>query len=135
MSYEYRNPVLLPDGRIQCEVKFGAGHPLAELGWSEYTAVADDDPRSIGRDLFLLASSDPNLKRIAESLDEQVAQHADRVRLQRNIALANSDWTQGADVPERIKEPYAVYRKALRDLPSNSGFPLSVVWPDEPKVK
>ena len=135
MSFQYRNPVMLPDGRIQCEVKFGGDHPLAELGWSEYTAIPGDDPSSIGPELYMLASSDPNLKHLSESRGEQLEKHAKRVRLQRNVALADSDWTQGSDVPARIKEPYAVYRKALRDVPSQSGFPLSVSWPDEPKVK
>ena len=51
------------------------------------------------------------------------------VRAERNIKLANTDWSQGADVPQAIKNKYAPYRKALREVPTQSDFPNTVVWP------
>lgn len=53
-------------------------------------------------------------------------------RTQRNTKLVETDWTQAADVPQVIKDSYAPYRQALRDLPTQSGFPNQVVWPDAP---
>lgn len=55
-----------------------------------------------------------------------------RVRQQRDQLLAATDWTQAADVPQAIKDKYAAYRQALRDIPQQEGFPDNVVWPVEP---
>jgi|5_EtaG_2_1085323.scaffolds.fasta_scaffold02636_16 hypothetical protein len=56
-------------------------------------------------------------------------------RAQRNAKLKNSDWTQGADVPDNIKTPYAVYRQELRDAPVNFSTENGrIVWPTEPSI-
>lgn len=49
----------------------------------------------------------------------------------RNDLLKKSDWTQVADAPVD-QEAWAAYRQALRDLPSQEGFPNEVTWPTEP---
>ena len=54
------------------------------------------------------------------------------IREERNAKLAATDWTQAADVPQSVKDSYAPYRQALRDLPTQSGFPNEVVWPTQP---
>ena len=43
-----------------------------------------------------------------------------------------SDWTQGSDVPDAIKTPWATYRQKLRDLPANTSDPNNPSWPTEP---
>jgi|688.fasta_scaffold74048_3 hypothetical protein len=53
------------------------------------------------------------------------------VRTQRNQLLKDSDWTQVADAPVD-KEAWATYRQALRDITSQEGFPLNVVFPNPP---
>jgi hypothetical protein len=57
---------------------------------------------------------------------------AQAVRAERDGKLLMSDWTQLADVPQAVKDSYVSYRQALRDVPSQSGFPQSVVWPELP---
>jgi hypothetical protein len=57
---------------------------------------------------------------------------ADEVRAERNTKLASTDWTQAADVTQAIKDSYVSYRQELRDVPSQSGFPWTVTWPDAP---
>ena len=52
-------------------------------------------------------------------------------RLLRNQYLAQSDWTQVADAPVD-QAVWATYRQALRDVPSQPDFPLTIVWPTEP---
>jgi hypothetical protein len=59
-------------------------------------------------------------------------QAEENVRSQRNDLLTRSDWTQVADAPVD-KQAWADYRQALRDIPSQPGFPYSVVWPSEPE--
>lgn len=60
-------------------------------------------------------------------LDEQQAKS---VRDQRDQKLKDLDWTQGKDIPDAISGPAATKRQALRDVPSQSGFPWEVVWPE-----
>lgn len=57
---------------------------------------------------------------------------AAEVREERSAKLAATDWTQGVDTPQTIKDKYVSYRQALRDVPAQSGFPNNVVWPDAP---
>jgi len=56
---------------------------------------------------------------------------AAKIRTERDIKLTESDWTQVADAPVD-KAAWATYRQALRDIPSQAGFPNEVTWPVEP---
>lgn len=56
---------------------------------------------------------------------------ASEARAKRNALLAASDWTQVADSPVD-QAAWAVYRQALRDITSQSGFPLEITWPAQP---
>ena len=57
---------------------------------------------------------------------------AAQVRGQRTSLLFRSDWTQLADSPVD-KTVWATYRQALRDVPTQSGFPWAVNWPAQPE--
>lgn len=57
----------------------------------------------------------------------------DRVRLDRNRLLAETDWTQAVDVPQAVKDKWAPYRQALRDVPQQPGFPENITWPVKPE--
>lgn len=59
------------------------------------------------------------------------ADQASAVRADRNARLAACDWTQLSDAPVDDLE-WAVYRQALRDIPSQPGFPWTVDWPVAP---
>lgn len=54
------------------------------------------------------------------------------VRAQRDALLAQTDWTQAADIPQATKDRWAPYRQDLRDIPQQVGFPFNVVWPVKP---
>ena len=56
-----------------------------------------------------------------------------KVREERNEKLAATDWTQASDVPQSVKDSYAPYRQALRDVPQQAGFPSEVTWPTKPE--
>lgn len=58
--------------------------------------------------------------------------HAASVRSSRAELLAETDWTQLADVPQATKDLWAAYRQALRDVPQQAGFPENVIWPQKP---
>jgi len=59
------------------------------------------------------------------------AEQAKSVRQQRGEKLKDSDWTQVADAPVD-KAAWATYRKALRDVTGQQGFPWTVEWPVAP---
>ena len=61
--------------------------------------------------------------------NEQLASQA---RRQRDDLIINTDWTQGADIPQATKDKWATYRQALRDVPQQNTFPTSVTWPVKP---
>lgn len=60
------------------------------------------------------------------------AEHAENVRKDRNQRLSDCDWTQLSDSPVD-KTAWATYRQALRDVPTQTGFPWNVTWPNKPE--
>lgn len=54
------------------------------------------------------------------------------VRIERNLLLKQSDWTQVADAPVD-QAAWATYRQALRDVPDQEGFPFIIDWPSKPE--
>ena len=59
-----------------------------------------------------------------------VALSADEARALRDSLLAATDWTANSDVT--MSDAMREYRQALRDVPSQAGFPDSVTWPTKP---
>jgi len=68
----------------------------------------------------------------AEGIAAKDAEQAKSVREQRNQKLKDTDWTQVADAPVD-QAAWAAYRQALRDVPSQQGFPWDVQWPTQPE--
>lgn len=58
----------------------------------------------------------------------------DRVRFTRDNLLSDSDIYMISDYPisETVREQWRQYRQQLRDIPQQSGFPNSVIWPVKP---
>ena len=71
--------------------------------------------------------------RTAEDLAaRQVAANTEKaksVRASRDTMIAATDWTQCADISAAVKAQWVPYRKALRDVPQQAGFPFDVIWP------
>jgi hypothetical protein len=59
------------------------------------------------------------------------AEQAKSVRNSRTEKLKDSDWTQLAD-STADKAAWATYRQALRNVPTQAGFPWTITWPDAP---
>jgi hypothetical protein len=58
---------------------------------------------------------------------------ARRLRRLRRRKLAATDWTQGVDIAPEVREQWAAYRQALRDIPQQPGFPYDISWPEPPE--
>ena len=71
--------------------------------------------------------------KVPEPTDEEIAE---QVRLERDRRIAATDYLAMPDYPlsEEEKAAVMVYRQALRDVPSQEGFPRVVVWPEVPSV-
>jgi len=65
-------------------------------------------------------------------------EYADRdARARRQALLQDSDWTDTASAPARLGQAlydaWQTYRQALRDVPSQPGYPMNIVWPTPPQ--
>jgi len=67
----------------------------------------------------------------ATARDERQAKF---VRQTRDDKLKESDWRVIKALESNIPQDFewAAYRQALRDVPTQSGFPWAVTWPNEP---
>ena len=63
--------------------------------------------------------------------EKKFSKFAVDVREKRNNLLTESDWTQLQDssLSESDKEKWALYRKELRDITDQEGFPFDITWP------
>lgn len=119
--------------------------PLEDQDLSDFgvTTVVRTEPPEFDPDFETLVEDTPTLVEDkwqqvwnvialpAEVIQDREEQVIRSVRDERNGLLAESDWTQLPDSPVD-SEPWAVYRQALRDLPSQTGFPHDVTWPTQP---
>ena len=73
-------------------------------------------------------------KYTADEKAEMDRQAASAIRAERNTKLTECDWTQLNDTPldNPSKVAWTTYRQALRDIPTQSGFPHNVIWPVKP---
>jgi hypothetical protein len=70
-----------------------------------------------------------------DAMEAQYTSEADtrktkQVREKRDQLLKQTDWRASSDLT--LSDDWRVYRQALRDIPSQLGFPNDVVWPSEP---
>ena len=110
-EYSYRNGVEQIDGKWYSKYSVGP--------------VFTDRP----------AEGDQPAKTAAEQMAEykamKDAEQSTNVRNDRNKRLTDCDWTQLAD-STADKAAWATYRQALRDVPTQAGFPWNVQWPTQP---
>jgi hypothetical protein len=71
------------------------------------------------------------LDRDAEDITESVEDKKREVRAQRNRLLQETDFYGFSDMT--MTSEMSTYRQALRDVPSQEGFPTAVVWPTKPE--
>jgi len=62
------------------------------------------------------------------------ADQAKSVRQTRDDKLKECDWVviKNLETNSNIPGAWEVYRQALRDVPTQSGFPWTITWPDAP---
>jgi len=59
------------------------------------------------------------------------AEHAKSVRSNRDAKLSATDWRFRSDMTP--SQEWKDYCQALRDIPSQEGFPWTIIWPTQPE--
>jgi hypothetical protein len=69
-----------------------------------------------------------------EEIERPLHEASFNMRDARNSALTRCDWviTRAFEEGTPVPPAYLAYRQALRDLPSQAGFPYNYVWPEAP---
>jgi hypothetical protein len=69
-----------------------------------------------------------------EEIEQRTKDQASNIRSERNQLISECDWTQLDDSPitNAKKLEWAMYRQALRDIPSQIDFPWDITWPVKP---
>ncbi len=125
---EYRNPRFNDPDNWQINVEIN--HP--EYGWIPFTADQFDSYTKWNSKEFwdhLIASGEVQPYAPPVFTPEQLAID---IRFERDLLLQACDWTQLPDVPQAVKDVWAVYRQALRDITLQEGFPTNITWPTKP---
>ena len=130
----YRNAKCInSNGWIDCEIQ----HP--DFGWIPYTLNPADTDMAVNNDDLLAAmvTNDDVAAYVPPTQAELDAELSEQLRDQRNELLFAVDAIAGnalrwADLGDTKKEAWSVYRKALLNVPQQSGFPNDVTWPTKP---
>jgi hypothetical protein len=70
-----------------------------------------------------------------EEINQRTQFEKERLIRDRNRSLRQSDFSQGLDAPDYVKtkqSEWNTYRQALRDLPTQAGFPWDIAMPVKP---
>jgi hypothetical protein len=80
----------------------------------------------------------PSEQEIADAqaalLTQQTIELSASVRVERDNKLKETDWIviKNLELNANIPGAWEVYRQALRDVPTQAGFPWTITWPDAP---
>tara|TARA_B100000497_G_C7594164_1_gene357234 strand:+ start:159 stop:623 length:465 start_codon:yes stop_codon:yes gene_type:complete len=97
--------------------------------WNFQDTAPDSCPLDVGVEMSDSAEAAP-----VDYLHEhyEVPPLSQRVRMQREVLLKETDWMTLSDSSE-ISASWLNYRQILRDIPSQEGFPTNVTWPTKPE--
>lgn len=61
-------------------------------------------------------------------------EQAKSVRASRDSQLTECDWVaiRAFETNSSVSVEWATYRQALRDVPDQADFPITIIWPDKP---
>lgn len=101
-----------------------------KVDWQEDEVVVTDDKII----QWNAPERKPSIKELNKITKYINPQESDIMRRKRDRLIAETDWTQlpDASLNEDKKSEYAKYRKELRDITLQAGFPNSVQFPIKP---
>ena len=83
---------------------------------------------------FTLEEEDERDAEEAAWISGEINRQAHDIRKTRDKLLTESDWivAKSFEVGATVEQHWIEYRKKLRDIPQQPGFPKDVVWPQPP---
>jgi hypothetical protein len=128
----YRNAKYISPTVIDCEID----HP--DYGWIPYTLDPSDTDMTVNNDDLLAAMNAAGdvAEYVAPTQAELDVISAVSVRSARDSKLSETDVAVSnplrfAAMSSEKQAEWAAYRQLLLDVPQQSGFPSTVVWPTE----
>jgi hypothetical protein len=128
----YRNAKYISPTVIDCEID----HP--DYGWIPYTLDPSDTDMTVNNDDLLAAMNAAGdvAEYVAPTQAELDVISAVSVRSARDSKLSDTDVAVSnplrfAAMSSEKQAEWAAYRQLLLDVPQQSGFPSTVVWPTE----
>jgi hypothetical protein len=128
----YRNAKYISPTVIDCEID----HP--DYGWIPYTLDPSDTDMTVNNDDLLAAMNAAGdvTEYVAPTQAELDVISAVSVRSARDSKLSDTDVAVSnplrfAAMSSEKQAEWAAYRQLLLDVPQQSGFPSTVVWPTE----
>jgi len=101
---------------------------VEEIGGKWYTKW------NLGPSFFQTEDAEGNVTTATQNEDAykatKDAEQAKSVRASRDTKLAETDWRYRRD--QTTTPEWDTYCQALRDVPSQAGFPWTITWPDAP---
>jgi len=89
---------------------------------------------NLGPSFFQTEDADGNITTAAQNVAAykamKDAEQAKSVRASRDIKLSETDWRFRSDMTP--SQEWKDYCQALRDVPSQTGFPWTITWPEAP---
>lgn len=130
MITEVRSAQSLQSDNLRMDVEIN--HP--DYGWIPYTLDPSDSDTTIDNAALLALVGNNFSAYVAPTQAELDAALAAQVRAQRDNLLVGVDVIvsnplRWADLSADKQNEWTVYRQALLDVPQQSGFPSTVVWP------
>lgn len=123
-----RNETYVKEEKTESQIEYLLSQGFLEISEAEYDVlIGNVDGREHVRNPD--ASFKPYVP--SEPTEEAVAA---QVRAERDRKIAESDYLAMPDYPlsDEDKKAVMAYRQALRDIPTQEGFPCEVVWPEAP---
>ena len=114
--------------------------------WNIFPVSIVDVPEYDANTQYVKTSATPVLiddvwtlqQEVVDKSDEQIqaesVNKSKSVRQGRDRLLSECDWviTKSLELGEPVPDAWATYRQALRDIPTQEGFPIDFDWPTKP---
>jgi hypothetical protein len=126
----YRNAKHISNGRIDCEIE----HEV--FGWIPYTLDLSDTDNTVDNGALLAsmtladnvaAYNPPTQAQLASDLAVRIRAERDALLLE--VDAISSNPLRWAELDTPTQALWATYRLELLDVPQQTGFPQTVVWP------
>lgn len=119
-------------------------HPTDEMlaSWDMYPVTKTDQPTSdhtkniVEGTPVLVDGVWKQVWNVVDATSDEIAKHVEQassnIRADRDDLLSQSDWRviKAQETGVDMSAAWVKYRQALRDVPSQSGFPTNITWPE-----